>query len=167
MNDTTSNSPFHIRPATRSDSATIVTLIRELAVYERLDHHAQATPQDIETHLFGPRPYAEALIADVEGTPVGFALFFHTFSTFRGRPGLYLEDVFVRPDHRAQGIGKALFTRVAQLAVARGCQRLEWAVLNWNSPAIGFYHSLGARPLDDWTTYRLDDQALANLGSPT
>ena len=159
--------PFHIRPATPDDAPTIVTLIRELAVYEKLEEFAQATPDDLRHHLFGPQPCAEALIAEVDNAPVGFALFFTTFSTFRGRPSLYLEDVFVRPEHRGQGLGKALLAAVAQHAVKRGCKRLDWAVLDWNAPAIGFYRSLGARPLDEWTVYRLEDEHLTRLGSST
>lgn len=154
---------FRIRPAEPDDAATIVTLIRELAVYEKLEHEANATPEDIHRHLFGPRPYAEALMAEVEGVAVGFALYFHTFSTFEGKPSLYLEDLFVRPPFRGRGIGKALFLNLAKRAVDRGCGRFEWAVLDWNEPSIGFYKALGARPMDDWTVYRLDGEALARL----
>ena len=152
-----------IRPALPDDARTIADLIRELAAYEKLEDQAKATPEDLARHLFGDRPAAEVLIAEVEGRPIGFALFFPTFSTFRGQTGLYLEDLFVRPEHRGRGIGKALIARVAALAVERGCGRLEWAVLNWNRPAIDFYESRGARPVGDWTTYRVDDGALADL----
>lgn len=154
---------FTIRPACPDDAATLVNLIRELAVYERLEDHARATPEALREHLFGPRPYAEALIAEAGGEPAGFALFFSTFSTFRAQPSLYLEDLFVRPSQRGRGLGKALLARLAELAARRGCGRLEWAVLNWNEPALGFYRSLGARPLDEWTVYRLDGEALASL----
>jgi GNAT superfamily N-acetyltransferase len=155
-----------IRPAGPSDVATIVTLIRELAAYEKLEDQVHATAEALERHLFGPRPFAEALIAEVDGEPAGFALFFPTYSTFRAQPSLYLEDLFIRPAHRGFGLGRALLTRLARLAVERGCGRLEWAVLNWNEPAIGFYRSLGARPMDEWTVYRLDDGALRALAEP-
>lgn len=154
-----------IRPAVEDDALTIAALVRQLAVYERLEAFAVATPDDFKRHLFGPQCAAEALIAECEGEPVGFALFFTTFSTFRGRPGLYLEDIFVKPDHRGRGIGKALLAAVARRAVERRCGRLEWAVLDWNTPAIEFYRAAGARPLDDWTTFRIDDEALAALAS--
>ena len=151
---------FLIRPARPEDAATIANLVYELAVYEKLEQFARATPDDFRQHLFGPRPYAEAIMAEIDEKPVGFALFFPTFSTFRGQPGLYLEDIYVRPVHRGRGIGKALLATLAKLAMGRGMGRLEWAVLNWNSPAIDFYRSLGARPLDDWTAYRLSDGRL-------
>jgi GNAT superfamily N-acetyltransferase len=152
-----------IRPALAEDSETIARLIRELADYERLLDQAKATGEDIRRSLFGPRPFAEALIAEWDGGPVGFAFYFHTFSTFRGQPGMYLEDLFVRPTHRGRGIGKTLLASVARLAVDRGCGRLEWSVLDWNEPAIGFYRSLGARPMDEWTVYRVDEEALDRL----
>jgi GNAT superfamily N-acetyltransferase len=154
---------FVIRPCCPDDAETLVALVRELATYEHLEAFARATPDDFRAHLFGPRPAAEAILAEVGGSPVGFALFFSTFSTFRGQAGIYLEDVFVRPEHRGRGIGKALLAYVAQVAVARGCGRLEWSVLDWNAPAIGFYRALGARPLDEWTVYRIDDEPLARL----
>ena len=147
-----------IRPARLDDAPTIANLIRELAVYEKLEHQAKATSDDLARHLFGDRPAAEVLIAEVAGEPVGFALFFPTFSTFRGQPGLYLEDLFVRPEHRGQGIGKALLASVAKLAVDRGCGRLEWAVLDWNTPSIEFYRSQGAVPMDEWTVFRVADE---------
>jgi GNAT superfamily N-acetyltransferase len=115
--------------------------------------------------LFGERPYAEVLIGEEDGAPVGFALFFHNFSTFLGRPGIYLEDLFVRPEHRGKGYGRELLQRLAEIAVERDCGRLEWAVLDWNEPAIGFYRKLGARPNDDWTVYRLAGDALRDLAS--
>jgi len=152
-----------IRPACVDDAQTIATLIRELAVYERLEDQAKATADDLARHLFGDRPAAEVLIAEVEGTPVGFALFFSTFSTFRGQPGIYLEDIFVRPEHRGQGIGKALLARIARIAIDRGCGRLEWSVLDWNTPSIEFYRSQGAVPMNEWTVFRVADGALEAL----
>jgi GNAT superfamily N-acetyltransferase len=156
---------FVIRPANERDCQAISVLIRELAAYERLEDQVKATAADLARNLFGPRPYAEALIAEVGGNAVGFALYFHTFSTFRGQPGFYLEDLFVRPEHRGHGIGKGLLAGLARIALDRGCGRVEWAVLDWNEPSIGFYRSLGARPMDDWTVYRLDDAPLANLAA--
>ena len=163
---TTSNtggSSFLIRPARADDSAAIANLVRELAVYEKLEQFARATADDFREHLFGARPFALAFMAEVDGEPVGFALAFPTFSTFRGQPGLYLEDLYVKPEHRGKGIGKALLARLARLARDRGFGRLEWSVLDWNEPSIGFYRSLGARPLDQWTVYRIDDGALDRL----
>ncbi len=154
-----------IRAATPTDAAAIASLIRELAVYEKLEDQARATPEMIRQNLFGPTRFAEAILAEVGGHPVGFALYFHTFSTFRGQPGIYLEDLFVRPEHRGQGIGKALLARLAAIAAERDCGRLEWAVLNWNEPAIGFYRGLGARPMDEWTVYRLDGDSLKTLAT--
>jgi GNAT superfamily N-acetyltransferase len=154
-----------IRPCVPSDAPAIADLVRQLAAYERLEAYAVATPDDFRRHLFGPSPAAEAVIAELDGQPVGFALFFTTFSTFRGQPGMFLEDVFVRPEHRGRGIGKALLATVARRALERRCGRLEWAVLDWNAPAIGFYKAAGARPLDNWTTFRLDDEALVRLAS--
>jgi GNAT superfamily N-acetyltransferase len=159
------NSAFVIRPARVEDSATIVGLIRELAIYEKLEDAAQATPADLEKHLFGPSPAAEAIIAEVKGEAVGFALFFTTFSTFRGQPGIYLEDVFVRPEHRGKGVGKGLLATLAKAVIDRGYGRLEWSVLNWNEPSIGFYKSLGALPMDEWTVYRIADAPLTKLAS--
>ena len=156
---------FTIRPARSDDSATIANLVHELAVYEKLEQFARATADDFRRHLFGPRPYAEAILAEVNGEPVGMALAFPTFSTFRGQPGLYLEDIYVRPEHRGRGIGKALLASMARLATERGFGRLEWAVLAWNAPAIGFYRALGARPMDDWTVYRLDEAPLDRLAA--
>jgi GNAT superfamily N-acetyltransferase len=156
-----------IRPATSADTPAIARLIRALSDYERLAHVLDFTEADLHRHLFGPRPVAEALLAEEAGAVVGFALFFTTFSTFRGRPGLYLEDLFVEPEHRGRGHGKALLRELARLAVGRGCFRLEWAVLNWNEPAIGFYRALGAVPMNEWTVYRLTGDPLAALaGGP-
>jgi GNAT superfamily N-acetyltransferase len=155
-----------IRPATEADVATILGFVRELADYEKLAHAAVATEAMIARGLFGPRPYAEALIAEIDGAPVGFALFFHTFSTFVGLPGLYLEDIYVRPAHRRKGIGLGLLRELAKIALARDCGRLEWAVLDWNEPAIRFYRTkLGARAMDDWTTQRLDRDAIMALAA--
>jgi GNAT superfamily N-acetyltransferase len=154
-----------IRPCVEADAPAIADLVRQLALYERLEAFAVATPDDFRRHLFGPNPAAEAVIAELDGRPVGFALFFTTFSTFRGQPGMFLEDVFVRPEHRGQGIGKALLATVARRSLERQCARLEWAVLDWNTPAIGFYKAAGACPLDDWTTFRIDDEALVRLAS--
>jgi GNAT superfamily N-acetyltransferase len=156
---------FSIRPACPGDVELLVNLVHELAVYEKLERHALAKPEDFRLHLFGRRPAAEAALAEVDGQPVGFALWFTTFSTFRGQPGLYLEDLFVKPDYRGRGIGKGLLAFLAGLAVERGCGRLEWAVLNWNEPAIGFYRSVGARPMDEWTVYRIDDEPLRSLAA--
>jgi GNAT superfamily N-acetyltransferase len=160
---TSSQLPFSIRPASPADCATLIGLIRELAVYERLEAHVKVTPDDIERNLFGPRPYAEAMIAEVEGEAVGYALFFHNFSSFRGQPGLYLEDVFVKPAFRGRGIGRALLTKLAQVGVDRGCDRIEWIALDWNKSAIEFYRSLGALSLNDWMIFRLADGPLARL----
>jgi GNAT superfamily N-acetyltransferase len=152
-----------IRPAIREDLKTIARLIRALAEYEKLSNEVRLDESRLEEHLFGPRPYAEVLLAEEKGKVVGFALFFHNYSTFVGRPGIYLEDLFVEPDHRGQGHGKALLIELARVAVERGCGRVEWAVLNWNEPAIQFYRSIGAVPMDAWQTYRLTGDALVAL----
>ena len=154
-----------IRPATPADLPLIAALIRELAEYEKLSDAVRFSDADLAAHLFGTRPMAEVVIGTAQGQAQGFALFFHNFSTFEGRPGIYLEDLFVRPEARGFGLGKALLGHLAQLAVERGCARLEWSVLDWNEPAIGFYRKLGARPLDDWTVMRLDGANLAQLGA--
>jgi GNAT superfamily N-acetyltransferase len=130
-----------------------------------LERFAKATAEDFRVNLFGPRPYAEAIMAEVDDEPVGLALGFPTFSTFRGQPGFYLEDIFVRPEHRGRGIGKALLASIAKLARDRGYGWLEWSVLDWNTPAIGFYRALGARPMDEWTGYRIDDGPLDRLAA--
>jgi GNAT superfamily N-acetyltransferase len=153
-----------IRFASPADVATVYALVRDLARYEKLEHQVTGTEDDLRAHLFGPRPYAEALVCEVDGTSVGFALFFHTYSTFLGRPGLYLEDLFVLPEHRRKGYGRALIREVARLAVSRRCGRLEWSVLDWNAPAIAFYRSLGADVMPDWRICRLTSKALADLG---
>lgn len=153
-----------IRSAQPDDTPAIYDLIRRLAEYERLLDQFVLTPERLHEHLFGPRPFAESLVAEEPDGIVGFALFFHNYSTFAGRPGLYLEDLFVLPEHRGRGHGKSLLREVARLAVERGCGRLEWSVLDWNEPSIQFYRSLGATPLDDWTMFRLTGEALEELG---
>jgi len=152
-----------IRPAKREDVPVILAFIRELAEYERLAHEVVATEDLLATALFGPRPEAEVLIACAGGAPVGFALFFANFSTFQARTGLYLEDLFVRPAFRGLGLGKRLLIEVARLAVARGCGRYEWSVLDWNAPSIRFYESLGAEMHGDWRRMRVTGPALAQL----
>ena len=156
---------LHIDSASLADVPAILGLIRELAEYERLSHEVVATEEGIRESLFGERPRAEALLARVEGQVAGFALFFHNYSTFLARPGLYLEDLFVRPHFRGRGIGRALLARLACIAVERGCGRFEWAVLDWNADAIGFYESLGAQRRDEWTVYRLTGDALEKLAA--
>ena len=153
-----------IRPATRADLPLIAQFIRDLAEYEKLVHEVRFDEATLAGHLFGSRPMAEVVIGEVGGEPQGFALFFHNFSTFEGRPGLYLEDLFVRPAARGSGLGRALLAHLAALAVERGCARLEWSVLDWNAPAIGFYEKLGARAMSDWTIMRVDGEALVDLG---
>lgn len=154
---------LHIRFAERSDVPVIVRLIKALSVYEKLEHMVAANDEKVDRALFGPRPYAEALIAEEGGRPVGFALFFHNFSTFLAQPGIYLEDLFVEPEQRGKGVGRALLGRLAEIAVERDCGRLEWAVLDWNESAIRFYEKLGARPNAEWTVYRLTGDSLRAL----
>jgi GNAT superfamily N-acetyltransferase len=154
-----------IRAATPADISLIGQFIRDLAEYEKLAHAVRFDEDVMAQKLFGPRPYAEVLIGEIDGLAQGFALFFHNFSTFEGRPGIYLEDLFVRPDARGSGLGKALLGKLAALAVERDCARLEWSVLDWNTPAIDFYKSLGATPMDEWTVYRVDGDALDNLAT--
>ncbi len=154
-----------IRPATPEDVPTIARLIRALADYERLAHAVTLEEDRLREHLFGPRPYVEVLLAEEANAVVGYALFFFSYSTFRAQPGIFLEDLFVVPEHRGKGHGKALLQALARLTVERGCARLEWSVLNWNEPAIRFYQSLGAAPLNEWTGYRLADDALRALAS--
>ena len=154
-----------IRSATSADISLIGQFIRDLAEYEKLAHEVRFDEAVMAQKLFGQRPYAEVLIGEIDGTPQGFALFFHNFSTFEGRPGIYLEDLFVRPDARGSGLGKALLGKLAALAVERDCARLEWSVLDWNTPAIDFYKALGARPMDEWTVYRVDGDALTGLAA--
>lgn len=154
-----------IRSAAPADISLIGQFIRDLAEYEKLAHAVRFDEAVMAQKLFGPRPFAEVLIGEIDGTPQGFALFFHNFSTFEGRPGIYLEDLFVRPDARGSGLGKALLGKLAALAVERDCARLEWSVLDWNTPAIDFYKALGARAMDEWTVYRVDDDALTGLAA--
>lgn len=151
-----------IRPAIPADVPVILSLIRELAEYESLSHEVVATEELLQEWLF-EKKRAEVLIAELDGEPVASALFFHNFSTFLGRAGLYLEDLYVRPDFRGRGIGTKIFRHLARLAVERGCGRLEWACLDWNESSIAFYRSMGAKTLDDWTVYRLDGDTLAAL----
>jgi GNAT superfamily N-acetyltransferase len=155
--------PPRIRRAERSDVPLILSLVRELADYERLTDQAVATEELFETHLFGEQPAAEALIAEVDEEAAGFALFFTTFSTFVGRPGLWLEDLYVRPQHRRSGVGRALLEHLARMAIERGHGRIEWTALDWNEPALDFYAGLGARPVDGWTIYRLDAEGIRGL----
>ena len=155
---------LRIRPAEAADVPVIAELIRALARYEKLEQEVTMTEELLTRNLFGPRRYAETLIAEEDGQPIGFALFFHNFSTFLAQPGIYLEDLFVVPEHRGRGIGRALLMELARLAVQRGCGRLEWAVLDWNKDAIGFYERLGAKPNSEWTVYRLAGEALLALG---
>ena len=160
---------LNIRPATPADLPLIAELIRALAEYEKLADEVRFDEARLGEKLFGPRPYAEVLIGEVDGATMGFALFFHNFSTFEGRPGIYLEDLFVRPEARGAGLGKALLAELARIAVERDCARLEWWVLDWNEPSIGFYKSLGARAMDEWTVMRVDGvelQALAGFTAP-
>lgn len=149
--------------ATEQDLPQILTFIKALAEYERLADAVVATEEGLRESLFGARPYAECIIARYQGQPAGFALFFHNFSTFLGRPGIYLEDLFVNPELRGKGIGRALLQRLAQLALERNCGRLEWSVLDWNQSAIGFYKSIGAVSLDEWTIFRLRGDGLQQL----
>jgi GNAT superfamily N-acetyltransferase len=158
------NSPsLTITPATAADVPLLLVLIRALADYERLADQVSATEDRLRESLFGPRPAAEAVIGRLDGEPAGFALFFQTYSTFLGRPGMYLEDIFVKPECRGRGRGEALLRHVARLAVERQCGRFEWAVLDWNAPAIGFYRKLGAEVLADWRICRVAGEALARL----
>ena len=154
-----------IRPAVREDVGQILAFIRELAEYEKLTHEAVADEAGLAAQLFGATPRAEVLIAEVDGQAAGFALFFHNFSTFVGKPGLYLEDLFVRPAFRGFGLGKRLMVRLAKLAVERDCGRFEWSVLDWNQPAIDFYRSLGATGMDEWTVQRVAGDALQALAA--
>jgi len=156
--------PIHVRTAAPDDARLILELIRGLASYEKLSDQVIATEERLREHLFGERRYAEALIAEHDGLPAGYALFFHSYSTFLALPGLFLEDLFVLPELRARGIGRALLQALAKLAVERGYGRVEWAVLDWNDPAIGFYRSIGAEPVAGWTSYRLAGDALRRLG---
>jgi GNAT superfamily N-acetyltransferase len=154
---------FRIRPATPADVPIILELIRDLATYERAPSEVTATEEQLLQVLFGEKPVAEVLLASEGEAPVGFAVFFYNFSTWLGRPGLYLEDLFIRPEHRGKGYGRALLVDLAKIARDRSCGRMEWAVLDWNEPAIEFYKKLGARPLDDWKIFRLTGEGIARL----
>jgi GNAT superfamily N-acetyltransferase len=154
---------LEIRAATEEDVPLILSLIKELAEYERLSHEVVATEENLCDSLFGERPVAEVLLGCLGDDPAGFALFFHNFSTFLGKPGIYLEDLYVRPEHRRSGVGRALLTHIARLAMERNCGRLEWSVLDWNEPAIRFYRGIGASPVSGWTLYRVTGEALEKL----
>jgi GNAT superfamily N-acetyltransferase len=156
---------FEIRPARVEDVPIILQLIRDLATYERAPNEVTATEEQLAEVLFGERPAAEVLLAFEGQLPVGFAVFFHNFSTWLGRPGLYLEDLFVKPEKRGKGYGRALLIELAKIARDRGCGRMEWAVLNWNEPAIKFYRALGAKPMDEWTVFRLTRDGIAALAN--
>jgi GNAT superfamily N-acetyltransferase len=165
MSDSRRPAAVTLRPAAPSDVARILGFIRELAVYEKLEHQVVATESGLAEQLFGPRPAAEVVLAEIDGAPVGFALFFHNFSTFLGRPGLFLEDLYVQPHARGAGVGRALLRHLAGLAVERGCGRMDWNVLDWNESAIGFYKKLGAEVLPDWRTCRVTGDALRALAA--
>jgi GNAT superfamily N-acetyltransferase len=152
-----------IRPAAPEDVPLILRFVRELAAYEREPDAVEATEAMLGDALFGARPVAEAVIAELDAAPAGFALFFHNFSTWTGRPGIYLEDLYVTPDARGAGVGKALLRHLAEMAVDRGCGRFEWAVLDWNTPAIDFYRAMGAQPMEEWTVQRVSGDALLRL----
>ncbi len=158
---------FRIDPATPDDVPLILSLIRELAQFERLLPEAVATADDLRRSLFGPRPFAEVIIGRMGDEAAGFALFFHNYSTFLGQPGIYLEDLYVRPTFRGRNCGKALLQHIAALAIERGCGRFEWSVLDWNQRAIDFYRKLGAHPMNEWTMFRVTGEALTQLGSKT
>jgi GNAT superfamily N-acetyltransferase len=153
-----------VRPVRRGEAGLVLDLVRGLAEYEKLAHEVEATEEGLAAALFAENPRVFCEIGEVDGAAAGFALWFYNFSTFRGRHGIYLEDLFVRPEHRGAGVGKALLVNLAQRCVREGLGRLEWAVLDWNAPAIAFYRSMGARLLDDWTVCRLDGAALLALG---
>ena len=154
---------LEIRPATEAAVPLILSFIRELAEYERLSHELVVTEEALRDSLFGERRFAEVVLGYLGDDPAGFALFFHNFSTFLGKPGIYLEDLYVRPKFRGVGIGRALLVHLAKLASERGCGRLEWSVLDWNEPAISFYRSIGASPVSGWTVYRVSGEALEDL----
>jgi GNAT superfamily N-acetyltransferase len=163
MGENTEERDLVLRPAGSTDAPLVLQLIRELAEFERLSDEVRATEDDLRRTLFGPRPAAEAILAFLDGAPVGFALFFNNYSTFLARPGLYLEDLYVRPGARGRGVGATLLRHLARTARQRGCGRLEWSVLDWNERAIRFYRRLGAEPMDGWTAFRLSGDALEGL----
>jgi GNAT superfamily N-acetyltransferase len=156
---------FRLAPATEQDVPLILSLIKALAAYEKLADQVVATEEDLRAALFGPRPAAEVLVAYAGDEPAGFAMYFQTFSTFKGKPGLYLEDLFVKPEWRKRGLGRMLLARLARLAVERGYGRMEWSVLDWNEMAVRVYRAVGARPMDDWTVYRINGAALRDLAA--
>lgn len=156
---------LRIRDAVPGDAALVLSFIEALAEYEKLRHECHATVDEIDRALFGPDPVPRVLIAELDGAPVGFALWFRNFSTFLARPGIWLEDLFVRPEARGRGVGKALLAELARIAVERGYGRVEWWVLDWNAPSIALYESLGARAMDEWTVFRLTGDAMARLGA--
>ncbi len=166
MNYPVSIADYVVRDARPDDCAQILQFVRELAVYEKLADQVVATEHELNRHLFGDVPRAEVLMGEYRTQPVGFALYFHNFSTFLGRPGIYLEDLFVRPAFRGRGFGKALLQTLARIAITRDCGRLEWSVLDWNTPAIEFYQSLGAEQLNEWIGNRLTGQALRQVADP-
>lgn len=155
---------FTIRKATENDIPTILHLITQLAIYEKLEHEVVATEETLKRTIF-VQNYAEVIIGEEDGQPVGFALFFHNYSTFLSKPGIYLEDLFVEVEHRGKGYGKKLLAELARIAKERNCGRLEWSVLNWNTPSIEFYKSLGAKPMDEWTVYRMTEQEINDLAA--
>jgi GNAT superfamily N-acetyltransferase len=165
MSDKSLSPDFEIREGTLSDIPIILTFIKELAEYEKMSDDVVANEKLLKEHLFGEKRSAEVVIAYYQNKPVGFALYFYNFSTFLGRPGLYLEDLYVRKPMRGNGFGKALLKHLAKIANENNCGRMEWAVLNWNEPSIQFYKSLGAKPMNDWTVYRVTGEALQELGS--
>ncbi|AFZ29274.1 Diamine N-acetyltransferase [Gloeocapsa sp. PCC 7428] len=159
------NSELTLRPATPDDVSVLFSLIQALAEYEKLSHAVTGSAEALREHLFSSQPYVEAIIAEIQGKAVGFALFFHNYSTFLTQPGIYLEDLFVLPEYRRQGIGKALIKYLAQLAIERDCGRLEWSVLDWNEPAIAFYRRMGAAILPDWRICRVTGEAIASIAN--
>jgi len=159
----TTSSNFIIRKASINDATVILALIKDLAEYEKLSHEVEATAEDMRQSLFGDRPVAEALIGELDGIPISFALFFYNFSTFLGKPGIYLEDLYVKPEYRSNGFGRRMLAHIARLAKKRNCGRFEWSVLDWNKPAIRTYDRLNARPMKEWILYRLTGEALNKL----
>lgn len=155
---------FNIRKATENDTPIILELIRKLSVYEKMENDVVTDVEELRENIF-VKKYAEVLIAEEDEKPVGFALYFFNFSTFVGKPGLYLEDLFVEPEYRGKGYGKKLFIELSKIAKTENCGRMEWSVLNWNTPAINFYKSLQAKPMDEWTVYRLDKKGIADLSN--
>jgi GNAT superfamily N-acetyltransferase len=160
-----SDSRIRVRAATPDDLDLVLNLIRGLAEYEKLTHELRLDEARLREHLFGTRPYIEVLIGELEGRSVGYALYFHTYSTFLTKPGIWLEDLFVTPEHRGLGVGRALLGHLAGIAAERDCGRLEWSVLDWNAPAISFYRAIGARPVEGWTTYRLTGESLQRFAA--